>query len=177
MLSPPPSPDNRRSLLRLTVATAVFTVVLVYFARPPWRVVAVAVASASLAAVGSVGITASATWFRRWRERRRLPRQERLEEQPIQEQQPLQEQIREQQPLEEEQQIQEQQRQELLRSLDQMTEQQREERLHLLERGLGALQQDLERLSDQERRGGLTDERDFLVWQIGELRRRLGRDR
>jgi hypothetical protein len=88
----------------------------------------------------------------------------------------------------EQQRLQEQQRQELLRSLDQMTEQQREERLHLLEQGLGKLQQELERLSDQERREGLTEddarlleglpgERNFLVWQIGELRRRLGRDR
>jgi hypothetical protein len=80
------------------------------------------------------------------------------------------------------------QRRPLLRRLDQMSQQERRDLLYRLEEGVGGIQQELERLSEKERRVGLTvdeaqrreafrREHGLVVWQIGELKRRLGRDR
>jgi hypothetical protein len=65
-------PNNRVPLLGLTAATFVFTVILVFAARPTWTVAVVGMLGASVAAVGSVGITASATSFRRIRAQPRV---------------------------------------------------------------------------------------------------------
>ena len=164
MRPPSPPPDNRRLLLGLTAATVVLTILLIYVARPSGSAVALAVVSAGLAAAGSAGITASATSFRRLRERRARERgressvqrwaepQRQAEPQPTQPQLPP------------------------------------EQRLRLLENERRQIQQDLMQLSQKERReGGLTQEDaefrerlqiglDSAERLIGELRRQLGRD-